>query len=150
MKIPSEYGVFDAPTLIAVTDSVHAKLYLAEANEVEQIADIDSHYPPRDNAERASGQAPGGAHYAEESENEKIISREKLYNALSKDLMERLNNKAFETLAITAPEEHMNELKETLHVDLLKRISVEVPKLLTNESTGDIVAHIKEHEIPAE
>ena len=71
-------------------------------------------------------------------------SREQLYTELSKDLMHRLQNLEFETLAFCAPEENMNELKESLHIDLIKRAHAFVERNLTNDDPIDIVAHVQE------
>lgn len=144
MHIPQEYGQFNQPTLIVVTDSQQARLFSARQNVVEEVGVIDSHYPPKENFERASGQAPGGAHFAEQSETSKVISREKLYHALSDDLMRRLQNHEFEELIIAAPEEHLNELQESLHIRLVKLTKTFIPKLLTTEDLLDIIIHARE------
>lgn len=141
MHIPQEYGRFLEPTLIVATDSEKARLFLAKENIVEEVAVIDSRYPPRENIERASGQTPGGSHFSEQSETIKVISREKLYRALSEDLMHRLQNNEFSKLIIAVPEEHLNELQESLHIKLIKITEGLIPKLLTGEDMLDIVIH---------
>ena len=47
-------------------------------------------------------------------------------------------------MAVTAPQEHVNELKESLHVDLLKVATAWVGKNLTNDDLLDIVRHVQE------
>jgi protein required for attachment to host cells len=150
MNIPLELQPFKHATLIVVTDSVQAKLFLAQDRNVRDAGHITSNYPPKDNEERSSGESPSGIHFAEQSEHTEEITRERLYAALSKELMERLQKKEFEELVFTVPQEHFNELKESVHVQLLKIAKIWVPKLLTNDDIKDILIHIEETDFPDE
>lgn len=150
MNIPSELHPFAKSTLIVVTDSVQAKFFHAHDRTVTEAGRLTSDYPPKDNEERASGESPSGIHFAEQSERTEALTRERLYNALSKELMERLQKEEFEELVFTVPQEHYNELKETVHVKLLKLAKIWVPKLLTNDDIKDILIHIEETEFPDE
>lgn len=150
MQIPQKLQDFKKPTMIAVTDSVQAKLYLARERSVNYVATITSSYPPKDDVERTSGESSSGSHFSEQSEKLDEVSREKLYIALSKDLMHRHQAGEFEELTITVPQEHMNELKESIHIDLLKLTSAWVPKLLTNDDIKDILMHVEAETFPEE
>ena len=144
MQIPDTLHPFEKPTLIVVTDSVQAKLWRADGRTLEGPEQIDAQTGLEQDTEHVSGQSPGGAHFAENRDQASRDSREHLYHALSKTLMDRLHKQEFEVLVFTVPEEHENELKETLHVDLLKRALTFVPKHLTNDDPLDIVAHVQE------
>ena len=143
MKIPSEYGTFKTKTLIVAADSVHAKLFIANGNEAAPLEIIESGWPPKGDPERVSGQH-GTVNFRETAETLKIQSREKLYHALGKRLMALAQEGTFDSLALCAPAEHLDELKGSLHIDLLKRVTVSVPKLLTSEDMLDIVIHVRE------
>jgi hypothetical protein len=146
MQIPSQLQEYKKKTLIVVSDSVQAKLFLAYKRTVEDVGHITSNYPPKENAERASGQSGSGSHFAEQNEKIEEISLEKLYAKLSKDLMHRLQAKEFEELIFTVPQEHVRELKESVHINLLKLTHIWVPKLLINEDLKDILIHVEETE----
>lgn len=144
MHIPQDYKQFDQPTMIVTTDSEQAKLFLANRNIMEAVGVIDSHYPSQENPERSSGQSPSGNHFAEQSEKTKVTSREKLYHLLSEDLMHRLQDNEFIHLIIAVPQEHQNELQESLHINLIKITQAFIPKLLTNEDMLDVIIHARE------
>ncbi|MBU0646462.1 host attachment family protein [Patescibacteria group bacterium] len=144
MHIPQEYGQFAEPTMIVATDSQQARLFLARQNLVEEVGVVESHYPPKDDMERTSGQSPSGDHFAEQNESTKTISREKLYQALSEELMNRFHRQEFSSLILAAPEEHLNELRDSLHLDLIKRTQAFIPKLLTSEDLLDIIIHAQD------
>ena len=144
MHITQSFQAFPKSTLIVTTDNVQAKLYHVQDREFVTIETLSSEYPPHENQEAYSMQAPSGVHAGEYDEKTKMVSREKLYHKLSKDLMHRLQKKEFEILVIAAPEEHLEELKESLHIDLYKRTELWIPKLLTNEDPLDLISHIQE------
>lgn len=148
MQIPQELKEYEKPTMIVVTDSVQAKLFLAHHRDIEPAGHITSQYPPTDDMERTSGASPSGRHFGEQDERLQEISLEKLYGELSKELMHRLQNEEFEDLIFTVPQDHINELKESIHIQLLKRASIWVPKLLTNDEVKDILLHIEETDYP--
>jgi hypothetical protein len=144
MHIPQEFGQFSRPTLVVASDSAQARLFLAKQNIVEEIELIESGYPPKTDLSRTSGQTPDGMHFAEMSENLKTESRIRLYRALSDNLLHRLQKKEFVDLVVAAAEEHADEVKESLHIELVKRLRAVVPKILTKDDPLDIVIHAKE------
>ena len=135
MNIPEHLHPFHGPTLIAVTDNVQAKLYLANEREINLVHTISTKSVPEAHDDTRS---------AEPAERHQTAGREELYQRLSEDLLARLRNGEFEALAVTVPQENMNELKETLHVELLKAADAWVGKLLTNDDVIDIVQHVQE------
>lgn len=144
MQIPEQLRGFNKPTLVVVTDNTQAKIYLANGRQVVFTGGLASDYPPKFETERTSTMTPGGVHSAEQSERLQAISRERLYHELSDDLMRRLQNKEFERLALAAPEERLEELKESLHIDLLKRADRFLPKNLVGSNPVDIAMHFEE------
>jgi len=146
MQIPQTFQPFPKSTIIVITDNVQAKLYHAFDREFTYLETLSSDYPSHENQEQYSMQTPGGMHSGEQSEKTRIISRDKLYHKLSKNLLFRLQKNEFETLVFTAPEEDLEELKESLHIDLFKRTFAWIPKNLTYEDSLDLVAHIQEVE----
>lgn len=143
MQIPQELPPFQQPTFIVVTDSVQAKLFKAMDREVELVHVISTKLEPMEQ-ERQQIITGGGARSGDAHESNQKWTREQLYEQLSKDLMHRHQNGEFEALAFTVPQEHVNELKESLHVDLLKIADVWVEKNLTNDELEDIVLHVQE------
>ena len=145
MKIPSNLKSFSQPTLIVVTDSTQAKFFLADGRSLEEKEVMENRHEASSD-HRDKNQTPDGHIFTEETENLKDTTREELYGMLSKKLMQELKQGIFEKLAFTVPADLENELKESLHLDLLKRANIFVPKLLTNDDPLDIVAHIQEQE----
>lgn len=144
MTIPQDLHPFRVPTLIAVTDNVQAKLFLANDREIELVHTISTKLDPMEQERVQIITGSGGARSGEQHEDNQKWTREQLYAQLDGDLTARLRNGEFEALAVTAPQEHVNELKESLHVDLLKVADVWVGKLLTNDDLVDIVQHVQE------
>jgi protein required for attachment to host cells len=144
MQIPQTLHPFPKPTLVVVTDNVRAKLYLATDRSVNLVHTISTKLEPMEQERVAIRTGSGDMRSGEQHEHNEEWAREQLYGELSTDLMHRLQNGAFEDLALCAPEENMNELKESLHMDLLKRASVFVEKHLTGEDPIDIVAYVQE------
>jgi len=144
MQLSGKFKAFDEPTMIVVTDNVRAKLFLAKDRDVELVQIIAK---PTDKLEheRMKVVTGSGDNRSGEQDPENLKwSREQLYEALSPELMKRMKNSEFERLAITAPEDDMNELKESLHIELLKRVDAYVQKNLTNDELADIVLHVQE------
>lgn len=155
MQIPQEHRAFQKPTLLVVSDNTHAKLYKGEDRQFEKIGKVDQDYYPYADANRnlttkSSGDKTTDVYATEQSENIKDSARKHLYTNLNKELMHRLQDKAFEQLIITAPKEDMNELKGALNNKLVKTIKVTVPKTLTKMSEMDIIKHVEEAMFPAE
>lgn len=144
MTIPQDLHPFRVPTLIAVTDNVQAKLFLANDRTVELIHTISTKLEPMEQERVQIITGSGGARSGEQHEGNQTWTREQLYAQLDADLVGRLRNGDFEALAVTVPQENVNELKESLHVDLLKVTDVWVGKLLTNDDILDIVQHVQE------
>lgn len=143
MQLPNNLREFDVPTLLVVTDNTQAKLYLVNGRSVTFAGQLSSDYPPRDSVERTSTATPAGMHSAEQSEKLKVVSRAKLYHELSDELMRRLQKQEFVRLALAAPEERLEDLKESLHIDLLKRTEQFLPKNLVGSDPIDIVMHFE-------
>ncbi len=145
MHIPEPSRAFSKPTLIVVTDNVQAKLFLANGRDVGLIHTIETKLEPMKDLDRIAIKRPAGVRVSgEQHEDNQDWTREQLYDRLSADLMKRLQNKEFADLVFTVPEENENELKESLHIDLLKRAKAFVPKLLTKDDLVDIVGHVQE------
>ncbi|MBI4598974.1 host attachment protein [Candidatus Uhrbacteria bacterium] len=134
MQLPSQFQPFGQPTLIVVTDSQHAKLFLAFEQNVNVAGIVDV---------AADDVAPGRE--VMKSGKDHHVTGDHLYPALNKELMQRLHKQEFEKLAFTVPEDLENELKESLHIDLLKRADVFVPKNLMHHDLIDIVAEVQEN-----
>ncbi len=144
MQLPEDLHPFRVPTLIAVTDNVQAKIYLANDRSVELIHTISTKLEPMEQERVQIITGSGGARSGEQHEQNQKYTREQLYDRLSADLVGRLRNGDFQALAVTVPQENVNELKESLHVDLLKVADAWVGKLLTNDDVLDIVQHVQE------
>lgn len=145
MTLPESLRPFPVPTLIVATDNVQAKMYLANGREVEPVGTVTKKLEPMEQ-ERSAVMTAAGPRSADEHDpgTLKAWTRERLYAELSKALMKALRADEFEELAFAAPEENLNELKECLHVDLLKRAVVFVPKNLVNEEPLDLVIRVRE------
>lgn len=144
MTIPQDLRPFRVPTLIAVTDNVQAKLFLANDRTVELVHTISTKLEPMEQERVQIITGSGGARSGEQHEDNQKWTREQLYAQLDKDLTDRLRNGDFEALAVTVPQENINDLKESLHADLLKVANAWVGKNLTNDDILDIVRHAQE------
>jgi protein required for attachment to host cells len=144
MQLPQDFRAFDVPTLIAVTDNVQAKLFLVAGREADPVSVISTKREHEAQERVAVKTGAGDMRSGENHEHLKMQEREELYDELNAELTRRLERGEFEALAVCVPEEHMNELKESLRVDLLKVADVWVPKLLTNDDLLDIIAHVQE------
>lgn len=130
--------------MIAVTDNVQAKLYLANDRAIDLVHTISTKLEKMEQERVQIVTGAGGARSGEQHEDNQKWTREQLYGKLSEDLVARLRGGEFQALAVTVPQENINELKETLHMDLLKAADVWVGKLLTNDDALDIVRHVQE------
>lgn len=146
MQLPEQFRPFGQPTMIAVTDNVQAKLYRADGREIVLIHTISTKADHLDKDRVEIDTGSGDIRSGEPEDDRQEWSREKLYEQLSEELVRRLRAGEFERLAVCVAEENANELKETLHVDLLKAADTWVEKLLTNDDPLDIVAHVQEAE----
>jgi len=144
MQLPQEFRAFIHPTLIAVTDNVQAKLYRAEGHDVELVHTISTKADILEGERVEIDTGSGDVRSGEPEDHRKDWSREQLYEQLSEELMRRLKAGEFESLAVCVPQENVNELKESLHVDLLKITEAWVEKNLTNDDPLDIVMHLQE------
>lgn len=144
MQLPEELHAFSHVTMIAVTDNVQAKLFRAVDRDVELITVISTKLEPMEQERVQIVTGSGGARSGEQHEDNQKWTREQLYEQLDADLMRRHQLGEFEALAFCVPQERMNDLKESLHVDLLKVTNAWVGKLLTNDDVEDIVAHVQE------
>ena len=144
MQIPESLRAFREPTLIVVTDNTQAKLFLAKDRQVELIKTLSTKLEKSDQDRVAVKLSSGMMVSGEQHEDNQDWTREHLYSELSKDLMRRLQNKEFEALILASPQENENELKESLHINLLKVLKMFIPKLLTNEELLDIVTYAEE------
>lgn len=153
MQIPQEHRAFQKTTLVVISDNMQAKLYKGEDRQFEKIGKVDQDYYPYADASRnlttkSSGDKATDVYSTEQSENIKDSARKHLYSNLNKELMHRLQDNDFEQLIIAAPQEDVNELKDSLNNELVKRIKVTVPKTLTKMSEMDIIKHVEEAIFP--
>jgi protein required for attachment to host cells len=144
MQLPQSFRAFQKPTLIVATDSVQAKIYKAYEHTIEHVETISRKADVLGGEREAVKTGAGDMRSAEPENDSQDWSREQLYDALSQNLMHRLQNGEFEELALMVPEENKNDLEDSLHINLLKRITVTIPKMLTNEEPLDLAAHVQE------
>ncbi len=144
MQLPEQFHAFSQPTIIAVTDNVQAKLYRAEGREIELVHTISTKADKLEGERVEIDTGSGDVRSGEPEDDRQEWSREKLYDQLSEELMRRLRAGEFGALAVCVPQENVNELKESLHVDLLKVADAWVEKMLTNDDPLDIVMHVQE------
>lgn len=144
MRIPDSLRPFEHPTLIVATDNVQATIYLADREEVAKVKHISAKADELPGERVQVGRGSGDLGSAEPEDDRLDWSRERLYEELNMDLMHRLQAGEFEAIAFTAPHDVINELKESLHIDVLKRAVAFVPKNLMKEELVDLVAHVQE------
>ena len=147
MQLPEQLHPFHVPTLIVVTDHVQAKLFLATDREIDLLETFSTKSENTDSDHHVVARGSGELSSSAGEDNRQAWSREQLYEKLNVDLMLRLKKGQFEALAFTVPHDCVNVLKESLHIDLLKRAKAFVPKLLTNDDLLDIVAHVQQEEM---
>lgn len=144
MQIPKELHPFSVPTMIVVTDNVHAKYFLASDREIDLINTVSTKTDEMEQEREAVKLSSGGMRSGEPEDDRQEWSRKQLYTLLNKDLHLRLQKGEFKQLAFTVPHEHVNELKESLHIDLLKASVAFVPKNLAGDELTDIIAHVQQ------
>jgi len=142
MQIPESLPPFHTPTLVAVTDSQQAIFYLGTDRLFEKIKEVKQNEGLDIDPERYSMYTPDGTHSGAYSERTAMVAREKFYDELSELLRKECQTHEVTSLIICVPEEHENELKETIHGDLLKRTELWIPKNLVQELPLDILEHI--------
>jgi protein required for attachment to host cells len=143
MTLSDKFKAFEEPTMIVVTDNVRAKLFLAKDRDVELVGMISKEADNIVGEREAVVTGAGDMRSGEQDPENLKWSREQLYAALSPELMKRLQAGEFERLALCAPQEDMNEMKESLHIDLLKRTDAYVEKNLCNDELPDIILHVQ-------
>ena len=144
MQIPSSFQPFNKRTLIVVTNTLKAKLFLAQDQNVEEIGIIDVAADLAQESNDREALRDGGSGHDEDSTKKDHITKDHFYHALNENLMHRMQNNEFDALVFTVPEELKNELKEYLHVQLLKKTTTFVPKNLMNDDLLDIIIMIRE------
>ncbi|MFA6132115.1 MAG: hypothetical protein WC702_03605 [Patescibacteria group bacterium] len=150
MQIPSSLHPFHKRTLIVVTNTLKAKTFLAdglnltEAGEIDVTSDLEQENGEREAIKYGGASQPNFASNDEYGTKKDHITKDHFYNALNKELMHRMQNNEFDVLAFTVPEDLENELKESLHGQLLKKTEIFVPKNLMNDDVLDVVAVIQE------
>lgn len=145
MFLPDSIRPFQAVTLICVTNNERANIIRVDQTVAEVIGYISAkpdHLPGERSAVKTGS---GDMRSAEPDANLQTWSREHLHDALSADLVKRMHKDEFEHLAFCAPEEHLEALRESLHIDLLKRTIAWVPKNLIHHDIQDIVAEVLEY-----
>lgn len=130
--------------MIVATDNVQATLYLADGEDVNKVMHLSAKADEMPRERSAVGRGSGDAGSAEPEDDRLDWSRERLYEELNTQLMRRLQDGEFEELAFTVPHDVIEELKESLHIDLLKRAVAFVPKNLMKEDLLDLVTHVQE------
>jgi len=130
--------------MIAVTDNVQAKLFLVNDREINLVRTISMKTDFLPGERNAIKTGAGDMRSAEPEDKRKDWSREELYDAMSADLLQRMKAGEFEEIAFTVPADVEEELKDCLHIDLLKRAKVFIPKLLTGEDALEIAARVQE------
>lgn len=144
MQLPQDLHPFALPTLIVATDNIHAKFFLANDREVTLVGTVSTKTDTMDHERNAVKLGSGAMRSNEPEDDRQEWSREQLYALLNKDLHARLQKGEFKQLAFTVPHEHINELKESLHIDLLKASVAFVPKNLAGDDLLDIVIHVQQ------
>jgi len=144
MQISSPLRPFKKPTLVVVTNTQKAKLFLANDWEINEIGIIDTAEDIKQEKNDRENLSDSGSGRNEPCIKKNHLIKDHFYHLLNEDLMRRLQNNEFEALAFTVPEELESELKECLHIQLLKRTTVFVPKNLMKDDLLDILTHIQE------
>jgi protein required for attachment to host cells len=142
MQIPSSLPSFSSPTLIAVTDSHQAILWLGTDRIFEKVKEWQQDESLDKDTERYAMYLPDGTRSGEWNERAATVAREKFYHELSALLKKECETRAIRSLIVCVPEEHENELKEILHGSLLKLVHVWIPKNLVHEAPLDILEYI--------
>lgn len=144
MQIPSSLQPFHKRTLIVVTNTLKAKTFLADDTNITEAGEIDVTSDLEQESSDREFLSDSGSGHKEKSIKKDHITKDHFYNALNENLMHRMQNNEFDTLVFTVPEELENELKESLHGQLLKKTDLFVPKNLMNDDLLDIVTMIQE------
>jgi hypothetical protein len=150
MQLPSPFRPFPCHTLIVVTNTLQAKTFLANGRDINESGVIDvTTGLEQENGERRAIKfgGPGQPVLCSNDEygtKKDHLTKDHFYSALNKELMRRLQNDEFDVLVFTVPEDLENELKESLHGQLLRKTKIFVPRNLMNDDLVDIVATIQE------
>lgn len=150
MQLPSNLRPFPERVLIVITNTLTAKMFLASGLNVTEagIVDVTSDLE-QENGERKAIKFGGAGQPIFRSNDEygakkEHLTKDHFYSALNDELMRRKQNNEFDSLAFTVPKELENELKESLHGQLLKKTKIFVPKNLMNDDLLDVAATIQE------
>lgn len=145
MFLPDSIRPFEAVTLICVTNNERANLIRVDKNVAEVIGYISTKPDDIPGERQGVMRGDGTMSSREPDANNLTWSREELYDELSANLMKRSHKDEFEHLAFCAPQEHIEALRESLHIDLLKRTIAWVPKNLIHQELQDVVAEVLEY-----
>ncbi|MFH1405319.1 MAG: hypothetical protein ABIH21_04465 [Patescibacteria group bacterium] len=135
MQIPNNLQAFPYPAFIATTDNVRAMIYKAEDRTIELVAELPEKKKETEESEHTTINLDDRA-------LEKKCAE--FYDSLSTALQTLTEKNHVNYLAIICPQERMEELKEHLHIQLLKKVFVYIGKNLVNEDPIDLVAHVQE------
>lgn len=150
MQIPSSLRPFLERTLIVITDTLKAKIFLASGLNITGVGTIDvTSGLEQESGDREAIKIGGGRQPIFRSNDEygtkkEHMTKDHFYNALNSELLRRRQNHEFDSLVFTVPEELKNELKESLDGQLLKRTKSFIPKNLMKEDLLDVVAIVQE------
>ena len=145
MHIPEQFETYKKPTLLAVTDSEHAKLYLLNNRNMTFLEEVSIDYPQKDNmgVRETDTMTPAGILSAHTEEKLDLEKERRFSHALSQVLMHELQKGTYEELILAIPHEHVNEFIESLHNDVKSRLVKTVPKLLTKQPEEELIEHIQ-------
>ncbi len=134
MQIPNSLQAFPHPALIAVTDNARALIFEVSDRTINLLQTLSADVHERETEHT----------FFDRDMHNKEHVREELFTNLAKTLHSLLQQKKIEHVALVAPEERMETLKEHLPMDVLKKVFSEVPKNLTGEDLLEIVGHVQE------
>jgi len=144
IHLPQEFNRFSVPTLLVITDNHQARILLGIDNTLEELPGVTGDDANTEPLEKSSGRSPGGQAFSDGREKSPTESRERLYHRLIVRLNQELAAGLFEKLILAAPEEHVQELEESLPLPLLRCRDATIPKNLTGEELLDLALYALE------
>lgn len=144
MKIPNTLEQFTRPSLLIVTGSQTAKIYLAHDGEITELDAVSVPTPEYSDREghfmkTGHGEVQGSGSVYEAKE--KPI-RDEFLGKLSGTLNSLQHNVDIESIYLFAPEHHLNETKEKLPYQLLEKGVVTIPGNYVKDHPTELVTRL--------
>ena len=150
MKIPNQLHPYASPTVVVVSDTTKAKIFLCNGRDFNLIETIKCETERSSDKEaysaltsRSGGRVMMNASSStKDYEWEEHTLHDHLYKPLSIKLMNMLNDGLFNEIVVAAPKDELNHLLDHLDPSLYKLVALTIAKNLAGFAEDELAVVI--------